>query len=105
MGMVVEECFLSNLPSSFLPTLLFEITLDFSAASCYMSSFNSFNLKIANFKAIAGQGGLANYTRQSVQVYEKYSKMSDSKARLAGNEISTAASCGVSKRGGGEPPL
>lgn len=46
--------------------------------------FNSFALKIANFKAIAGQGGLENYTRQSVQVYEKYSKMSDSEARLAG---------------------
>jgi hypothetical protein len=46
--------------------------------------FNSFNLKIANFKAIAGLGGLANYTRQSVQVYEKYSKMSDSEACLAG---------------------
>ena len=25
--------------------------------------FNSFNLKIANLKAIAGLGGLANYTR------------------------------------------
>jgi hypothetical protein len=46
--------------------------------------FNSFNLKIANFKAIAGQGGLPNYTRQSVQVYEKYSKLPDSEARLAG---------------------
>lgn len=46
--------------------------------------FNSFNLKIANFKAIAGQGGLENYTRQSVQVYEKYSKVSDSEARAAG---------------------
>lgn len=46
--------------------------------------FNSFALKIANFKAIAGMGGLANYTRQSVQVYEKYSKLPDSEARLAG---------------------
>ncbi|MGI4789520.1 MAG: hypothetical protein ACRYFS_11795 [Janthinobacterium lividum] len=48
--------------------------------------FNSFNLKLANFKAIAGLGGLENYTRQSVQVYEKYSKLSDSEARLAGVE-------------------
>lgn len=48
--------------------------------------FNSFNLKIANFKAIAGLGGLENYTRQSVQVYEKYSELSDSEARLAGVE-------------------
>ena len=48
--------------------------------------FNSFNLKIANFKAIAGMGGLANYTKQSVQVYEKYSKLPDSEARLAGVE-------------------
>ena len=48
--------------------------------------FNSFNLKLANFKAIAGQGGMENYTRQSLQVYEKYSKMPDGEARLAGVE-------------------
>jgi len=46
--------------------------------------FNSFNIKIANFKAIAGQGGLEHYTQQSVQVYEKYSNLSDGEARSAG---------------------
>jgi len=46
--------------------------------------YDSFALKIANFKAIAGMGGLSNYTLQSVQVYEKYNGLSDGEARLAG---------------------
>ncbi len=53
--------------------------------------FNSFNLKLANFKAIAGQGGMENYTRQSLQVYEKHSKMPDGEARLAGVEAISRA--------------
>jgi hypothetical protein len=35
---------------------------------------NSFKMRVGNFKALAGQGGLANYSRQSVQVFERHNR-------------------------------
>ena len=46
--------------------------------------YNSFMLKISNFKSIAGTGGLEGYSQQAVRIYEKYSKMSDVEAWTAG---------------------
>ncbi len=48
--------------------------------------YNSFMLKVSNFKAIAGAGKFDGYSQQAVRVYEKYSKLSDGEARLAGVE-------------------
>jgi hypothetical protein len=38
---------------------------------------NSFSLKVANFKAIAGEGGMEGYSHQAVRIYEKYSRLPD----------------------------
>lgn len=46
--------------------------------------YNSFMLKVSNFKSIAGKGGLEGYSQQAVRIYDKYSKLSDSEARTAG---------------------
>ena len=46
--------------------------------------YNSFMLKVSNFKSIAGIGGLEGYSHQAVRVYDAYSKMSDGEARAAG---------------------
>ena len=46
--------------------------------------YNSFMLKVSNFKSIAGKGGLEGYSRQAVRIYDKYSKLSDGEARAAG---------------------
>ncbi len=46
--------------------------------------YNSFMLKVSNFKSIAGMGGLEGYSHQAVRIYDKYSKMPDSQARAEG---------------------
>ena len=46
--------------------------------------YNSFMLKVSNFKSIAGVGGLEGYSQQAVRIYDKYSKMSDGEARASG---------------------
>ena len=46
--------------------------------------YNSFMLKVSNFKSIAGKGGLEGYSHQAVRIYDKYSKMPDSEARAEG---------------------
>ena len=46
--------------------------------------YNSFMLKVSNFKSIAGKGGLEGYSHQAVRIYDKYSKLSDNEARSAG---------------------
>ncbi len=47
--------------------------------------FNSFNLKIANFKAIAGLGGLEQFSQQALRIFTRYSELSDEEVRQAGN--------------------
>ena len=46
--------------------------------------YNTFTLKVSNFKSIAGKGGLEGYSQQAVRIYDKYSKMSDGEARTEG---------------------
>ena len=46
--------------------------------------YNSFMLKVSNFKSIAGEGGLDGYSQQAVRIYNKHSRMSDSEARHEG---------------------
>ena len=46
--------------------------------------YNSFMLKISNFKSIAGAGGLEGYSQQAVSIYDKYSRLPDGEARAAG---------------------
>lgn len=36
----------------------------------------SFRMRVGNFKAIAGEGGLQNFARQSAQVYERFGRAS-----------------------------
>ena len=36
--------------------------------------FNSLKMRIANFKAIDGKGGLEHYGKQSLRIYERYKK-------------------------------
>lgn len=48
--------------------------------------FNSLNLKVANFKAIDGLGGMDGYSRQAEKIQERYSKLSDVELRVIGIE-------------------
>lgn len=58
--------------------------------------FNSFGLKIANFKAIDGLGGLEQYSQQALRIFTRYSKLSDEEVRQAGNAALQRASDGTS---------
>jgi len=46
--------------------------------------FNSLGLKIANFKAIDGSGGLEQYSQQALRVFTRYSGLPDEEVRQAG---------------------
>lgn len=35
----------------------------------------SFRMRVANFKAAAGQGGLSNYSKQTEQIYRRFGRM------------------------------
>jgi hypothetical protein len=37
---------------------------------------SSFMMRVGNFKAVAGHGGLSNYARQTAQVFERYGRLS-----------------------------
>ncbi len=41
----------------------------------------SFEMRIKNFQAIDGGGGLSNYAHQSAQVYKRYQSASESEPR------------------------
>jgi len=48
--------------------------------------YNSLALKIGNFKAIEGNGGLDGYSRQALEVHTRYSSLPDSELRALGVE-------------------
>ena len=47
---------------------------------------NSLTLKISNFKAIDGPGGLDGYSHQAVLIYKQYSGLPDDELKTAGQE-------------------
>lgn len=57
--------------------------------------FNSLALKVANFKAIAGEGGLDRYSQQALRIYTKYHDLPDEEVRQAGNAVLQCASDGT----------
>ena len=46
--------------------------------------YNSLSIKVANFKSIAGAGGMDGYSRQAERIKRHYRDTSDSELRLAG---------------------
>ena len=52
----------------------------------------SFKMRVGNFRALAGQGGLKNYARQSADVFQRYGRLGADRLRaLAFPEIGSAA--------------
>jgi hypothetical protein len=41
----------------------------------------SFRMRVGNFKAIAGEGGLRNFARQSLQIYRRYGHVAEPELR------------------------
>lgn len=48
--------------------------------------YGSLSIKIGNFKAIDGQGGLYGYSLQAVRIYKLYNRLSDEEVKIAGQE-------------------
>ncbi|HKM60792.1 MAG TPA: hypothetical protein VJY36_07980 [Candidatus Bathyarchaeia archaeon] len=58
----------------------FPFTLDKVAEKLGMSTA-SLNMRIGNFKAIAGEGGLSHPAKQSNKIYKKFSEMPKTELR------------------------
>ncbi len=41
----------------------------------------SFRMRVGNFKALAGAGGLGNYSQQSLEVYKRYRDLAEPELR------------------------
>jgi hypothetical protein len=48
--------------------------------------YNSLSIKVANFKAIEGAGGMEGYSKQAERIERRYRDMSDGQLRAAGIE-------------------
>lgn len=55
----------------------------------------SFKMRVGNFRAIAGQGGLSNYARQSADVFQRHGRRAISELRaLAFPELASRGGVG-----------